>query len=127
MKRTFAGAANNAKYPKGCFLITGKFYYNTVKAGKANKAASPVCVTTVAAAPKKKLVLAGKGKASCAGKGAAVKDQNGCKSAAKAMKRTFAGAANNAKYPKGCFLITGKFYYNTVKAGKANKAASPVC
>merc|ERR1712037_761967 len=69
---------------KACRASTNRFYYNKAKAGKANKVASLVCVKTVAASnkPTKKLVLAANGKANCAGKGAPVKNEAGCKAAA---------------------------------------------
>merc|ERR1712032_262309 len=77
--------------------------------------------------PAKKLVLAASGKASCSGKGAPVKNENGCKAAAKAMKKAFSGSGAYASYPKGCFLLNNKFYYNKGKTGKANSKARPVC
>merc|ERR1719409_1968378 len=121
MKKAFAGSSvqYGGRFPKGCFFISNKFYYNKGKTGKANKGASPVCVTTVAAAPKKKLVLAAKGKLNCAGKGTPVKNENACKSAAKAMKKAFAGSSvqYGGRFPKGCFFISNKFYYNKGKTG----------
>merc|ERR1712037_948179 len=114
---------------KACRASTNRFYYNKAKAGKANKVASLVCVKTVAASnkPTKKLVLAANGKANCAGKGAPVKNEAGCKAAAKAMNKAFSGSGGYSSYPKGCFIISNRFYYNKGKTGKGNAKARPVC
>merc|ERR1711934_1102268 len=90
---------------------------------------SPVCVAKAGATkkPAKKLVLAANGKATCAGKGAAVKNENACKAAAKAMKKKFASSGAYASYPKGCFLLNNQFYYNKGKTGKGNSKARAVC
>merc|ERR1712037_1000256 len=101
-------------------------------AGKANKVASLVCVKTVAASnkPTKKLVLAANGKANCAGKGAPVKNEAGCRAVAKAMKRQFSGSGGGktfSSYPMGCFVYNTKLYFNKGKTGKGNSKASPVC
>merc|ERR1712222_241709 len=87
IKKQFGSAGAFGSYPKGCFVYNNKLYFNNGKTGKANKVASLVCVKTVAASnkPTKKLVLAANGKANCAGKGAPVKNEAGCKAAAKAM------------------------------------------
>merc|ERR1712210_108194 len=93
MKKTF-GIVTNARYPKGCFFLNNKVYFNPGKTGRGHGAASPVCVATAGATkkPTKKLFLAASGKANCAGKGVAVKNENGCKAAAKAMKKDFTGS-----------------------------------
>merc|ERR1712025_862909 len=80
MKRGWGGSSTT-KYtdsPKGCFGYKGKFYYNKGKTGKGKSGASPVCVMTGGATkkPTKKLVLAAKGKANCAGKGTPVNSIN---------------------------------------------------
>merc|ERR1719174_2215533 len=101
------------------FVYNNYFYYNKAKAGKAAAKASPVCVGTAAAKPSKKLVLAANGKPNCAGKGVALKNENACKAAAKAMKKSFGGSSvKYTSYPKGCFIISNKFYYNKGKTGK---------
>merc|ERR1719398_492901 len=128
MKKTF-GTVTNSRYPKGCFFLNNKVYFNPGKTGKGHGAASPICVAKAGATkkPAKKLVLAANGKPNCAGKGVAVKNENACKAAAKAMKKAFSGSGAYASYPKGCFLISNKFYYNKGKTGKANSKARPVC
>jgi len=128
-KGTFVGSSvKYNKYPRGCFLVGKKFYYNKGKTGQANKAASPVCVSGGAATkPSKKLVLAGNGKATCGGKGGPVQNESGCKAAAKAMKKPFISSGAYAAYPKGCFVYNNKFYYNKGKTGKAHSKASPIC
>merc|ERR1712032_1225471 len=128
MKKTF-GIVTNARYPKGCFSLNNKVYFNPGKTGRAHGAASPVCVSgaTVTKKPSKKLFLAASGKANCAGKGVAVKNENGCKAAAKAMKKDFTGSRGYPTYPKGCFVLSNKFYYNNAKTGKGNSKARPVC
>merc|ERR1712037_485170 len=128
MKKTF-GIVTNARYPKGCFFLNNKVYFNPGKTGRGHGAASPVCVATAGATkkPAKKLVLAATGKPTCAGKGVAVKNENGCKAAAKAMKKDFTGSRGYPTYPKGCFVLSNKFYYNNAKTGKGNSKARPVC
>merc|ERR1712010_417979 len=113
----------------GCFFLNNKVYFNPGKTGKGHGAASPVCVAKAGATkkPAKKLVLAGNGKANCAGKGAAVKNENACKAAAKAMKKKFGGSGAYASYPKGCFVYNNQFYYNKGKTGKGNSKARVVC
>merc|ERR1712010_143174 len=129
MKKPFQATVTYGAFPKGCYVRTNRFYYNKAKAGKANKVASLVCVKTVAASnkPAKKLVLAANGKANCAGKGAPVKNEAGCKAAAKAMNKAFSGSGGYSSYPKGCFIISNRFYYNKGKTGKGNAKARPVC
>merc|ERR1712032_913479 len=129
MKKPFQATVTYGAFPKGCYVRTNRFYYNKAKAGKANKVASLVCVKTVAASnkPPKKLVLAANGKANCAGKGAPVKNEAGCKAAAKAMNKAFSGSGGYSSYPKGCFIISNRFYYNKGKTGKGNAKARPVC
>merc|ERR1712037_920118 len=128
MKKTF-GIVTNARYPKGCFFLNNKVYFNPGKTGRGHGAASPVCVATAGATKKssKKLFLAASGKPNCAGKGVAVKNENGCKAAAKAMKKDFTGSRGYPTYPKGCFVLSNKFYYNNAKTGKGNSKARPVC
>merc|ERR1712010_361840 len=128
MKKTF-GTVTNSRYPKGCFFLNNKVYFNPGKTGRGHGAASPVCVSgaTVTKKPSKKLFLAASGKANCAGKGVAVKNENGCKAAAKAMKKDFTGSRGYPTYPKGCFVLSNKFYYNNAKTGKGNSKARPVC
>merc|ERR1719305_537662 len=128
MKKTF-GTVTNSRYPKGCFFLNNKVYFNPGKTGKGHGAASPICVATAGATkkPAKKLVLAANGKPTCAGKGVAVKNENGCKAAAKAMKKKFASSGAYASYPKGCFLLNNQFYYNKGKTGKGNSKARAVC
>merc|ERR1711934_1172032 len=94
-----------------------------------NSKARPVCVSgaTVTKKPTKKLVLAANGKANCAGKGAPVKNEAGCKAVAKAMNKAFSGSGGYSSYPKGCFIISNRFYYNKGKTGKGNAKARPVC
>ena len=107
MKKDFTGSRGYPTYPKGCFVLSNKFYYNNAKTGKGNSKARPVCVSgaTVTKKPTKKLVIAGNGKANCAGKGAPVKNEAGCKAAAKAMKKSFGGSSvKYTSFPKGCFL-----------------------
>merc|ERR1712037_956939 len=106
-KKPLQATVTYGAFPKGCYVRTNRFYYNKAKAGKANKVASLVCVKTVAASnkPTKKLVLAANGKANCAGKGAPVKNEAGCKAAAKAMNKAFSGSGGYSSYPKGCFII----------------------
>merc|ERR1712222_103424 len=128
MKKTF-GTVTNARYPKGCFFLNNKVYFNPGKTGRGHGAASPVCVAKAGATkkPAKKLVLAANGKATCAGKGAAVKNESACKAAAKAMKKKFASSGAYASLPKGCFLLNNQFYYNKGKTGKGNSKARAVC
>jgi len=128
MKKTF-GVVTNSRYPKGCFILNNKVYFNPGKTGRGHGAASPVCVAKAGATkkPAKKLVLAANGKANCAGKGVALKNENACKAAAKAMKKAFSGSGGYSTYPKGCFLISNRFYYNKGKTGKGNAKARPVC
>merc|ERR1712037_470129 len=128
MKKTF-GTVTNARYPKGCFFLNNKVYFNPGKTGKGHGAASPICVAKAGATkkPAKKLVLAANGKPTCAGKGAAVKNENACKAAAKAMKKKFESSGAYASYPKGCFLLNNQFYYNKGKTGKGNAKARAVC
>merc|ERR1719331_2532039 len=84
--------------------------------------------TTPKKKPAPKLVMADNGKATCAGKGAAVKSEKACKAAAKAMKKPFGSSGTYATYPAGCFLLNNnKFYFNKVKTGKAHKTSRPVC
>merc|ERR1719482_1520750 len=144
MKKQFGGYSTSG--PRGCFFIAkrNEFYYNKGKTGKANAIASPVCVgkatggkkTTPKKKPKKttpkkkpapKFALANDGKANCAGKGAPVKNIDGCKKAAKAMKKTFGSSGAYASYPVGCFVYNNKLYYNSGKTGKGNSRARPVC
>merc|ERR1719506_1660318 len=130
-KKTF-GIVTKAIYPKGCFFLNNKVYFNPGKTGRGHGAASPVCVSgaTVTKKPTKKLFLAASGKANCAGKGVAVKNENGCKAAAKAMKRQFSGSGGGktfSSYPMGCFVYNTKLYFNKGKTGKGNSKASPVC
>merc|ERR1712032_1598332 len=127
-KKTF-GTVTNSRYPKGCFFLNNKVYFNPGKTGRGHGAASPVCVAKAGATkkPAKKLVLAANGKATCAGKGAAVKNENACKAAAKAMKKKFASSGAYASLPKGCFLLNNQFYYNKGKTGKGNSKARAVC
>merc|ERR1719506_449829 len=123
------------KCPKNVAPVCGKngrSYGNAcmAKCAKTTVVAKGLCKKKKKTTPKKpatKLVLAGKGKANCAGKGAAVKSENGCKAAAKAMKKAFSGSGAYASYPKGCFLLNNQFYYNKGKTGKANSKARPVC
>merc|ERR1719472_349590 len=129
MKKDFTGSRGYPTYPKGCFVLSNKFYYNNAKTGKGNSKARPVCVSgaTVTKKPTKKLVIAGNGKANCAGKGAPVKNEAGCRAAAKAMKRQFGGGSTFSSYPMGCFVYNTKLYFNKGKTGKGNSKASPVC
>merc|ERR1719174_878125 len=83
--------------------------------------------TTPKKKPAAKFAMAGSGKASCSGKGAPVKNIDGCKKAATAMKKKFGGSGAYASYPKGCFVYNNQFYYNTGKTGKGNSKARPVC
>merc|ERR1719371_82672 len=116
MKRAYGGssATKFTQFPKGCFGYKGKFSYNAGKTGKGKAGASPVCVMTGGATKKpsgKKLVMAAKGKANCAGKGTPVKSLNACKSAAKAMKKSFyPKTLTSTGYPKGCFFMSNRFY-----------------
>merc|ERR1712032_1209830 len=130
MKKPFQATVTYGAFPKGCYVRTNRFYYNKAKAGKANKVASLVCVKTVAASnkPAKKMFLAASGKANCAGKGAPVKNEAGCKAAAKAMKKSFGGSSvKYTTFPKGCFLFNKRLFYNAGKTGKGNAKARPVC
>merc|ERR1712037_502232 len=113
-----------------------KIFYNKVKTGKADKTSSPVCVSSAATGEKKttpkkkpapKFAMAGNGKATCSGKGAAVKSVNACKAAAKAIKKQFGSSGAFGSYPKGCFVYNNKLYFNNGKTGKGNSKASPVC
>jgi len=106
--------------------------FNTRKPGYARKGVYAVCknpkLIKTTQKKKKYLVFADKNKANCAGKGTPVKDENGCKSAAKAKFKKFKSSGDYAsQYPKGCFLYENQFYYNKGKTGKANKNAQPVC
>merc|ERR1712037_750274 len=112
MKKTF-GTVTNSRYPKGCFFLNNKVYFNPGKTGRGHGAASPICVA--------------KGKASCVGKDVPVKSEAACKAAAKAMKKPFQATVTYGAFPKGCYVRTNRFYYNKAKAGKANKVASLVC
>merc|ERR1712037_815098 len=115
-----------------------KIFYNKVKTGKADKTSSPVCVSSASTGEKKttpkkkpapKFAMAGNGKATCSGKGAAVKSVNACKAAAKAMKKQFGSAGTYHPYPKGCYYNAAarRVFYNKGKAGLKNAKASPVC
>merc|ERR1712048_1263709 len=132
MKRQYGGssATKYVTFPKGCFGYQKKFYYNAGKTGKGKAGASPVCVQVTGGAtkkPTKKLVLAAKGKVNCVGKGTPVQGFNGCKAAAKAIKKTFiAKVSRSAALPKGCLVVNNKVQYNALN-GKANKNAQPVC
>merc|ERR1712048_1144563 len=131
LKRPFGGASATkySQFPKGCFGFNKRLYYNTGKTGKGNAKASPVCVAKASATkkPTKKLVLAAKGKVNCVGKGTPVQGFNGCKAAAKAIKKTFiAKVSRSAALPKGCLVVNNKVQYNALN-GKANKNAQPVC
>jgi len=132
MKKTFRGAKLVAGYPLGCFLEGNSMVFNTRKPGYARKGVYAVCknpkLIKTTQKKKKYLVFADKNKANCAGKGTPVKDENGCKSAAKAKFKKFKSSGDYAsQYPKGCFLYENQFYYNKGKTGKANKNAQPVC
>merc|ERR1711939_821336 len=79
---------------------------------------------------KKKMVLAGNGKANCAGKGAAIKNEKACRAAANVMKKKIGSSGNfGASFPVGCFVSSANkaVFFNKAKTGKANKGASPVC
>merc|ERR1712227_319360 len=146
IKKTFiAKVSRSAALPKGCLVVNNKVQYNALN-GKANKNAQPVCVqvtggkkttpkkgggkkTTPKKKPTKKLVMAAKGKANCAGKGTPVKDIKGCQAAAKALKKQFGSSSvkGYTAYPKGCFFVNNKFFFNAGKTGAGNKAAQAVC
>merc|ERR1711998_303504 len=131
MKRQYGGSSTTkyATFPKGCFGYQKKFYYNAGKTGKGKAGASPVCVQVTGGATKKptgkKLVLAAKGTKNCVGKGTPVQGFNGCKAAAKALKKQFI-AKGTAVIPKGCIFVNNKVQYNALN-GKANRNAQPVC
>merc|ERR1712037_272123 len=104
-----------------------KIFYNKVKTGKADKTSSPVCVSSASTGEKKttpkkkpapKFAMAGNGKATCSGKGAAVKSVNACKAAAKAIKKQFGSSGAFGSYPKGCFVYNNKLYFITVRLEK---------
>merc|ERR1719331_3449998 len=121
-------AKNNGGCAKArkCMNVKGKAMCGKCPKGYTNSGTKQCKKATATKKPATKLVLAGKGKANCAGKGAAVKGQNGCKAAAKSMKKTF-GPVTNARYPKGCFFLNNKVYFNPGKTGRGHGAASPVC
>merc|ERR1711937_299445 len=147
LKKAYKGVSRLSFLPKGCLVYNNRVQYNTLN-GKANKNAQPVCVQVTggkkttpkkgkttpkkgeATTPKKKptkkptkkLVLAAKGKANCAGKGTAVQGFNGCKAAAKAIKKSFIPKPSRSSVlPKGCVVYNNKVQYNTLN-GKANCA-----
>merc|ERR1712224_1010430 len=132
LRKAYKGVSRLSFLPKGCLVYNNRVQYNTLN-GKANKNAQPVCVQvtggkkTTPKKPTKKLVLAAKGKANCAGKGTAVQGFNGCKAAAKAIKKSFIPKPSKSSVlPKGCVVYNNKVQYNTLN-GKANKNAQPVC
>merc|ERR1711937_764987 len=132
LKKAYKGVSRLSFLPKGCLVYNNRVQYNTLN-GKANKNAQPVCVQvtggkkTTPKKPTKKLVLAAKGKANCAGKGTAVQGFNGCKAAAKAIKKSFIPKPSKSSVlPKGCVVYNNRVQYNTLN-GKANKNAQPVC
>jgi len=146
MKIPFRSSVNfGPSFPAGCFFFSANkaVFFNRAKTGKGHQAASPVCEgkaaggkkttakkTTPKKKPAKKLVLAGTGKANCAGKGAAIKNEKACRAAATAVKVKFGSSGNfGASYPAGCFVsvVNQAVFFNKAKTGKGNKAASPVC
>merc|ERR1712224_205705 len=76
---------NGRTYSNACMAKCAKT--TVVAKGACKKKTTPKKKPTKK--PTKKLALAAKGKANCAGKGTPVKDINGCKAAAKAIKKTF--------------------------------------
>merc|ERR1711939_1209894 len=138
MKKQFGSSGAYASYPVGCFVYNNKLYFNKGKTGRGNSRARPVCVsgatggkkTTPKKKPaKKKMVLAGNGKANCAGKGAAIKNDKACRAAANVMKKKFGSSGNfGASFPVGCFVSSANkaVFFNKAKTEKTNKGASPV-
>merc|ERR1712072_1297684 len=79
-------------------------------------------------AAKPKYSYAGTGKNSCASvKKKPITTEAGCKAAAKALKKTYAGKGSYSTWQKACFMTSNKFYFNVHKAGKTHKSGNPVC
>merc|ERR1719163_1371378 len=79
-------------------------------------------------APAPKYSYAGTGKNSCASvKKKPITTEAGCKAAAKAMKKTYAGKGSYSTWQKACFMTSNRFYFNVHKAGKTHKSGNPVC
>ena len=100
-------AKNNGGCAKArkCMNVKGKAMCGKCPKGYTNSGTKQCKKATATKKPTTKLVLAGKGKANCAGKGAPVKNEVGCKAAAKAMKKSFGGSSvKYTSFPKGCFL-----------------------
>merc|ERR1711959_381048 len=70
----------------------------------------------------------GTGKNSCAQVNKKpITTEAGCKAAAKAMKKTYAGKGSYSTWQKACFMTSNRFYFNVHKAGKTHKSGNPVC
>merc|ERR1712134_231769 len=114
LKKAYKGVSRLSFLPKGCLVYNNRVQYNTLN-GKANKNAQPVCVHVASATkkPTKKLVLAAKGKANCAGTGTPVAAK-GCQAAAKALKKAYKGVSRLSFLPKGCLVYNNRVQYNTL-------------
>merc|ERR1719371_154805 len=107
-------------------MTSNRFYFNVHKDGKTHKSGTPVCAGPAKAAPK--YSYAGNGKNSCQQvKKKPITTEAGCKAAAKALKKTYAGKGSYSTWQKACFMTSNRFYFNVHKTGKTHKSGTPVC
>merc|ERR1711981_258598 len=96
--------------------------------GKCPKGYTNLGAKNCRKAPAPKYSYAGTGKNSCASvKKKPITTEAGCKAAAKALKKTYAGKGSYSTWQKACFMTNNKFYFNVHKAGKTHKSGNPVC
>merc|ERR1719163_2606080 len=124
-KATNPCAKNNGGCNKlrKCANVKGK-----AVCGKCPKGYTNLGAKNCKKAPAPKYSYAGTGKNSCASvKKKPITTEAGCKAAAKAMKKTYAGKGSYSTWQKACFMTSNRFYFNVHKAGKTHKSGNPVC
>merc|ERR1711934_135590 len=77
--------------------------------------------------PKTNYVMEGFGKV-CSGELTPLNSEADCKNYAKTYSRSFGSSSSHYTiYPKGCFFLNTKLYFNKGKTGRGNSKARPIC
>merc|ERR1719407_225676 len=121
----------NGDYHANCYLHIYDVNPNNVRFNDGNcnyYSTEYLCQKVQKKGAKPKYSYAGTGKNSCASvKKKPITTEAGCKAAAKALKKTYAGKGSYSTWQKACFMTSNKFYFNVHKAGKTHKSGNPVC
>merc|ERR1711959_529242 len=120
----------NGDYHANCYLHIYDVNPNNVRFndGNCNYYSTEYLCQKVMKKKAPKYSYAGTGRNSCAQVNKKpITTEAGCKAAAKALKKRYAGKGSYSTWQKACFMTSNRFYFNVHKAGKTHKSGNPVC